>query len=452
MCCHRYFVEYYAAKKSFIVQLIVSRSQRFAATAYSVKPIRADAPDRVTPTPTYWSFNYSNIGVQRFMLWLMFIFGALTLRHDGRHIWPSSSHFCRWLQQDNDIRLKRQHVGLDCLCYPCTVLINTICHHEVLKSARREPYVYMVQLPAILLPVLLEIIKPFMELPTWSFWVAFTEMLMSIRLLHEGTVFGPLRRLVAIIDEAWPHMLALVAVLIPLAALTSLMHSQACARTRSLHPPALFPEPRSARTADVGTPLTAPRRTTVQLFGLFDDGFADPMVSLSRIVNMLTAPPPQSNFEGTQMEAQRQGSELLFYWSTIVIRLCFGSFIVAILVGAFNKVIASEAAEREAVERDASLPPDYVDCSKRSIGYRLWVFGRYVASGHLYGIWGPELIDTLEGHVAVMEAEDVTGAAAEEQLMLSPVALSQLVGDATAAELLSAFGAKSLQGDELWVA
>ena len=46
---------------------------------------------------------------------------------------------------------------------------------------------------------------------------------------------------------------------------------------------------------------------------------------------LLTAPPPQSNTEGAIMESQPEGAELLFYWSTFVIRLCFGSFIVAIL-------------------------------------------------------------------------------------------------------------------------
>ena len=47
--------------------------------------------------------------------------------------------------------------------------------------------------------------------------------------------------------------------------------------------------------------------------------------------------------KGEKIQSQEKGAELLFYWSTFVIRLCFGSFIVAILVGAFNKVVASEA-------------------------------------------------------------------------------------------------------------
>lgn len=110
------------------------------------------------------------------------------------------------------------------------------------------------------------------QLPVWTFWVVFTEMLLSIRLLHEGTLVPALRRIVAVLDEATPNMLALLFVLVPLATLTSLMHSQ--------------------------------------LFGLFDDGFSDPFVSLARIINMLTAPPPQANTEGEIFTAQEGGSEV----------------------------------------------------------------------------------------------------------------------------------------------
>ena len=75
-----------------------------------------------------------------------------------------------------------------------------------------------------------------------------------------------------------------------------------------------------------------------QLFGLMDAGFADPFIALTRVVRMLTAPPPEQFSEGIDGTASPVGSELMYYWSTIVIRLCFGSFVVAILVGAFNKV------------------------------------------------------------------------------------------------------------------
>ena len=97
-------------------------------------------------------------------------------------------------------------------------------------------------------------------------------MLLSIRLLHEGTLLPALRRIVAVLDEATPNILALILVLAPLTALTSLMHSQ--------------------------------------LFGLFDEGFSDPFVSLTRIINMLTAPPPQANTEGKIFESQEGGAEV----------------------------------------------------------------------------------------------------------------------------------------------
>ena len=71
-----------------------------------------------------------------------------------------------------------------------------------------QPYIYLVEIPSILLPLILELVKPFMELPTWGFWVAFTEMVLSIRLLQEGTVARPLKRLVRVFfpSDVTPEM------------------------------------------------------------------------------------------------------------------------------------------------------------------------------------------------------------------------------------------------------
>ena len=45
-----YFVQFYAQRRRFIVQLIVSRAQRMAATAYHAK-LEADTPHRIEPPP-----------------------------------------------------------------------------------------------------------------------------------------------------------------------------------------------------------------------------------------------------------------------------------------------------------------------------------------------------------------------------------------------------------------
>ena len=75
-----------------------------------------------------------------------------------------------------------------------------------------------------------------------------------------------------------------------------------------------------------------------QLFGVFDPGYSNYPVAITRIVRMLTAPPSRDGTEGSAAEATGMGTEVMYYWSTLVVRMCFGSFIVAILVGAFNKV------------------------------------------------------------------------------------------------------------------
>ena len=231
--------------------------------------------------PSFWSYDHANDGLQSLLLGLTLLGAALCIAHDGRYL---LEHFCSGADQ--------MHAG-DRSRRP-------VCQ-ELRQFARQwSPYAVFIQIPSIVLPLLFEVVRPWLALHVWTFWIVFTEMLISIRLLHEGTIIRPLKRLVDVLDAATPNMIALVVVLAPLTILTSLMHSQ--------------------------------------LLGLVDEGFSNPAIALTRIVNMLTAPPPQENTEGDMLRSQHNGAQLLFYWSTIIIRLCFGSFIVAILVSAFNKV------------------------------------------------------------------------------------------------------------------
>ena len=381
-----YFVDYYIQEKSFIMQLIVSREQRMAGIEYHVAPRKHDAPKRVEVVPGYWSFNYQAVVVQTLLFYVMVLGGGFTLLHDRRLM---VEHFCA----SPDLERVAERAQDRCSLW-----------REIAAWSRRwSAYTTLIEIPSIVLPLFFELLLPFLELPTWTFWVAFTEMLLSIRMLHEGTLLPALKRLVAIIDEATPNMIALVIVLAPLTALTSLMHSQ--------------------------------------LFGLFDEGFSDPFVSLSRIVDMLTAPPPAANTEGAVIASQRQGAELLFYWSTFVIRLCFGSFIVAILVGAFNKVVTNEAQQRIDEQRDASLPRGFVDGEERHSCRRLAVFLDFFLTSRLYGSYEPRLIVALETQIALMEMEDESGAAKLTQLMINAEKLADIVGPRPALLLLRAHGA-----------
>jgi hypothetical protein len=85
-------------------------------------------------------------------------------------------------------------------------------------------------------------------------------------------------------------------------------------------------------------------------------------------------------------------SQLLFYWSTFVIRLCFGSFIVAILVGAFNKVVSSEIAIRRTQRRDESLPSGFHDAADRSTWQSVAHFADFFITARLFGSYEPWLI------------------------------------------------------------
>ena len=127
-----------------------------------------------------------------------------------------------------------------------------------------------------------------------------------------------------------------------------------------------------------------------QLFGPFDDGYADYATSVSRIVRVLTAPP---STEGPIFEHTNLGAQLMYYWSTFVLRLAFGSFLVAILVGAFNKATVSLAADKASMRlpRGFTLvghPPPFCTATWRIINY--------FVTWHVHGVWGSQLIRTLK--------------------------------------------------------
>ena len=61
-----------------------------------------------------------------------------------------------------------------------------------------------------------------------------------------------------------------------------------------------------------------------QLFGIFDPHLTAGTWGLARIFKMLTSPPPLDPIHVTQSIT---GALVLYYWSTILIRLTFGSFV-----------------------------------------------------------------------------------------------------------------------------
>ena len=142
------------------------------------------------------------------------------------------------------------------------------------------------------------------------------------------------------------------------------------------------------------------------------------------------------------------GAELLFYWSTFVIRLCFGSFIVAILVSAFNRVVEAEAEAKQTLKRDASLPPQFVDASQQSSCERAWQFFDFLLTARLYGSYETRLERALETQIALTECEDETGTAKRVQLMLPETELAEVVGARPAALLIRALGARVVDDDD----
>ena len=343
------FVKRHVNSDQFLMQLIVSRRQRMAATQYRASWVDHEgAPTKLDTMATYWSANYSIPWELASLRLALLVALVMTFMHDRR------------MQRADAVRESMQ---------------SQRAKHAAVQDdngelrLRGKGYVLCIELPSTFGPLALEVMRYVLDLPAWHMLVALVEMLLSVRLFHDAAaVVPPMRRLVLVFSEALPNILAYIVSLAPLAVLTAVMHNQ--------------------------------------LFGLFDDGFADVSTAITRVVRYLTAPPPATRVEPEAFQAIGLSDGLLYYWSTFTFRLAFGAFIVAILVGAFNRVIELEKVHNERVARDMSLPPRYVD---RSLGgasgalmHTYW-FGMSIFTREVYGASLLELIRVLGKEVYARE-------------------------------------------------
>lgn len=100
-----------------------------------------------------------------------------------------------------------------------------------------------------------------------------------------------------------------------------------------------------------------------QLFGLVDDDLAFGTWGLARNVQQLVAP---ASLEESHVSQMKSGALLFYYWSLFMFRIAFGSFIVAALVGAFNKTRAAQ----EKHEKDADTFTEGYERRGRDVVHR----------------------------------------------------------------------------------
>ena len=151
----------------------------------------------------------------------------------------------------------------------------------------------------------------------------------------------------------------------------------------------------------------------------------------------------------------------MYYWSTLVIRLGFGSFIVAILVGAYNKVVAQEQSEElEAAQEGRTgadslpemLPEGYVvvgtdDRESRWGRAKLAALLRYMITSNPRGcdaIAGRHAIrgGPGAGVLLVWALERVcTKYAKDDPVALTHEQLAMAIGEEASEKLLSGYGA-----------
>lgn len=144
-----YFVKYYLHHYSFLFQLIVSRNQRMAGVSYYArKTNKHDAPTRVEVVPGYWSFNYQSTRLETVLWGLMLIGAGFTVAHDRRNL---VEHFCgnaALLRQEDSMRYRHR---------------RTCLAEFVHFSARWSAYVVAFEIPSIVLPLLFELLMPFLQ-------------------------------------------------------------------------------------------------------------------------------------------------------------------------------------------------------------------------------------------------------------------------------------------------
>ena len=172
-----FFVTHYIDLYSFIMQLVVSQRGRMAAVQYHARWVdREDAPGRVKPSATFWSFNYQPNSTMELLRLGMLFLGLLTVLHDRRAV----------------LRAFRYGTLSHALAELDKTLSNT--------------YVTAIEVPSTLLPVALEIFRPFLPLPTWTFWVTASQMLMVVRLFSESHPASPLSlgHVVGVLSPAHP--------------------------------------------------------------------------------------------------------------------------------------------------------------------------------------------------------------------------------------------------------
>ena len=219
-----------------LYQVIASRELRMAGIQYyATWDDKENAPGQITPKSQFWTFSYNHGVVKEYLLILVLAFGILSLMHEIIQPWTENV--------------------------------------ESIRSYVLNPFMLIVEIPTIVLPPLVELLKYEIDISEYTIFVTLLELLLVIRLFEEGEIVPPLRLFVSVLNHAGSMLLKFVVVLFPMIFITAAAQSQ--------------------------------------LFGPFDDGYADYATSVSRIVRVLTAPP---STEGPIFEHTNLGAQLMYYW------------------------------------------------------------------------------------------------------------------------------------------
>ena len=222
---------------------------------------------------------------------------------------------------------------------------------EVRTMACTPYYVFYVATTA--LPVLSELLKSQTTVSTWTLWISMNQILMSVRSFDEGKVLRPFELVVKTIKAAFISLSYVMLVVVVTSIVIMLIYGQ--------------------------------------LFGVFDSRLNAGTWGLARIFKMLTTPPPLESSHVTQSVT---GALVLYYWTTFLIRLTFGSFVIAVIVGSFNTTrakIEKEISDYNMLPDGWVRPTSKDDVPELSISETAW----YLLTWRLYGKFMPQLYRDL---------------------------------------------------------
>ena len=233
-----------------------------------------------------------------------------------------------------------------CMHELCSIYSGMTCKADIGPHLYKNGRSYLLFLVSFISPLLCKIFSRLIPISTQLTWVSFNQLALAIRVFSEGKVLKPFYLIVSTIETASSHLMNVCFVVIFMASVTTFVHGQLFGVIDSnLH---------SANFMTTGLATTF--NLLVSIPGVQEDWYVQSEAGTLLLWYM-------HNF-GQHLSAHLlelpilltvyRVASLIRYWGVVLMRLTFGSFTIAVLVGSFNKVRAEveKSEAREHAQKD----------------------------------------------------------------------------------------------------